>query len=113
MSGVRGTPPSSSLYSSSPTTGIHGIPGSQMYPIGYQPPQMIPNLASALSQMSIGQQQSSNNRRDSFNSSSNAGMNINYPHPGPQQSQPYYVMTPPGGRISNLGQYQNHIGYKY
>uniref|UniRef100_A0A915D9T9 PUM-HD domain-containing protein n=1 Tax=Ditylenchus dipsaci TaxID=166011 RepID=A0A915D9T9_9BILA len=87
VSGVRETP-SSSLYSSSPTT---GMPGSQIFPIGYQPPQMIPNLASALSQMSINQS-SNNNRRDSFSSSNP----MNFPHPVPQQSQQYYVMTPPG-----------------
>ncbi|KAI1724370.1 pumilio-family RNA binding repeat domain-containing protein [Ditylenchus destructor] len=92
--GMRGTPPSNSIYSSSPTT---GMPGGSIFPVGYQqPPQMIPNLASALSQMSIGQN-TNTNRRDSF-SSSNAlsGAMPSFPHQVPQQSQQYYVMTPPG-----------------
>lgn len=97
--GVCDTPPTSALYSSSPATGLQG----SIYPIGYQPPQsnsMIQNLAGALSQLSISQQQQpSSDRRDSF-SNSNTQLNHNYgSHAVPPQQSSYFVMTPPNNGI--------------
>lgn len=72
-----------------------------MFPIGYQPPpqSVMPNLASALSQMSLSQHQSQPqsalDRRDSF--SSKAQMNYGPPHGIPPPQSPYFVMTPPNG----------------
>lgn len=99
--GVRGTPPTSALYSSSPATGLQG----SIFPIGYQPPppnSMIPNLAGALSQLSISQQQPALDRHDSF-STSNAQLNHNYgPHGVPPQQSSYFVMTPPNGILFGI-----------
>lgn len=83
------------MYSSSPATGLQG----SIFPIGYQPPvsnSILPNLTNALSQLSIAQQQSTLDRRESFNNS-NSQLNHNYNAVPPQQSS-YFVMTPPNGK---------------
>lgn len=92
--GVRGTPPNSALYSSSPAGGLAG----SMFQMGFQPPPppqgMVTNLTGALSQMSLSQQQQQQvgnlDRRDSF-SSNGVPIGQNYQ----QQQSPYFVMTPP------------------
>jgi pumilio RNA-binding family len=95
--GMVGTPPSSTIYSSSPPG---GIPTSMF--VGYQPAttpqQILPNLAN----LSIGPPSNTSNRRDSFSS----GMPpMGYPM---AQQQSFFVMTPPNA--SGFANYNSAMG---
>lgn len=101
MEGARGTPPTSALFSSSPSGTFH-------FPLGYTTQSAISHLATSLSSLSVGPPQSTTTaRNESFNSNGQVG-GTSY---GLQPQQQYLFMNlPQTPSAGSLGSSPNFFG---